>query len=88
MKIEQINLHSNLEPHSAGVANRVRRLILALISVFILLPTLSQASGLFDFQMKLAENCPLSTSHAADDRQGVYLGVSRLIIKTQHEPWQ
>ena len=55
MKIGQVNLQSNVELHFASIASKVKRFVFALLSVFILLPTLSQADGLFDFQMKLAE---------------------------------
>lgn len=81
MKIEQINLHSNLEPHSAGVANRVRRLVLALISVFILLPTLSQASGLFDFQMKLAEKGNAEAQYKVGEMYETGFGVKKDMAK-------
>jgi len=48
-------LESIIDSRFAGVTNRMRVVVLLLLSVGISLPSLSQADGLFDFQMKLAE---------------------------------
>ena len=48
------NFKSKQEPHLTGIASKVRFFVMVL-SVIFLLPSLSQADGLFDFQMKLAE---------------------------------
>jgi len=48
-------LESNARSCMASMSGYARFFVLMLLSVFLLLPTLSQADGLFDFQMKLAE---------------------------------
>ena len=48
-------LESNVPSCMASMSCYARFFVLMLLSVFLLLPALSQADGLFDFQMKLAE---------------------------------
>jgi len=48
-------LESIQEPHFSGIRHNMRIAALMLLSVVVSLPMLSQADGLFDFQMKLAE---------------------------------
>lgn len=55
MATDTNKLNSMVESRFASLANKARFFTLMLLSVFLLLPTLSQADGLFDFQMKLAE---------------------------------
>jgi hypothetical protein len=48
-------LESTVETRTGVISCKMRIAALMLLSVVILLPSLSQADGLFDFQMKLAE---------------------------------
>lgn len=81
MKIKQANLHSNVAPHFASVANKVRCVVLALLSVFILLPAISQASGLFDFQMKLAEKGNAEAQYKVGEMYETGFGVKKDMAK-------
>ena len=81
MKIEQVNLRSNVEPYFASVANKVGRFVLVLLSVFILLPALSQASGLFDFQMKLAEKGNAEAQYKVGEMYETGFGVKKDMAK-------
>ena len=53
--MNKVNINLLSVPNSDGLAVRVRLIMLALITMFLLLPTITQADGLFDFQMKLAK---------------------------------
>lgn len=81
MKIEQVNLRSNVEPYFASVANKVGRVVLVLLSVFILLPAISQASGLFDFQMKLAEKGNAEAQYKVGEMYETGFGVKKDMAK-------
>ncbi len=81
MKIEQTNMHSNLEPHFVSLAHKVRRFVPALLSLFILLPALSQASGLFDFQMKLAEKGNAEAQYKVGEMYETGFGVKKDMAK-------
>lgn len=81
MKIEQVNLQSNVEPYFASVANKVGRFVLVLLSVFILLPAISQANGLFDFQMTLAEKGSAEAQYKVGEMYETGFGVKKDIAK-------
>lgn len=77
MKITQVNLKSIDEPHFASLANKVRRFVLALLSVLILLPAISQADGLFDFQMKLAKKGNVEAQYKVGEMYETGFGVKK-----------
>ena len=53
--MNKVNINLLPVPCSDGLAVKVRFIMLTLMTVFLLLPTITQADGLFDFQMKLAK---------------------------------
>jgi len=55
MLINNFNLTAESKPYIAGFASNVRFIALMLITLILFLPSVSQADGLFDFQMKLAK---------------------------------
>jgi TPR repeat protein len=53
--MNKVNTQLLSVPGFDGLAVKTRLIMLTLLTVFILLPTITQADGLFDFQMKLAK---------------------------------
>ena len=53
--MNKVNINLLPVAYFDGLAVKVRFIMLTLMTVFLLLPTITQADGLFDFQMKLAE---------------------------------
>lgn len=55
MLIDSFNLKVDSTSRSTGIAGGARRFVLVLLSLMVLLPSVSMADGLFDFQMKMAQ---------------------------------
>jgi len=55
MVTDNINIRTVSKSCFAGLSGKARFITLVLISLILLLPAMSQADGLFDFQMKLAQ---------------------------------
>lgn len=53
--MNKVNINLLPVAYFDGLAVKARFIMLTLITVFLLLPTITQADGLFDFQMKLAQ---------------------------------
>lgn len=53
--MNKVNVNLLSESCSDGLAVKARFIMLTLVTIFLLLPTITQADGLFDFQMKLAK---------------------------------
>lgn len=81
MMIVQVNLQSTVEPRFVSVANKARFFVLALLSVFILLPAISQADGLFDFQMKLAKKGNVEAQFKVGEMYETGFGVKKDMAK-------
>jgi len=77
MKTGQFNFGSIKEHCSISLASRVKAFAFIMLSVFILLPALSQADGLFDFQMTLAQKGNIEAQFKVGEMYETGFGVEK-----------
>jgi hypothetical protein len=85
MITDNFKLKTVFEPHFDGVAIKVRFFVLMLLSVIILLPSIVQADGLFDFQMKLAKKGNAEAQYKVGEMYETGFGVKQDM--TEAENW-
>ena len=84
MVTNNINLAAVYESGFAGLAGKTGFFALMLITLILLLPSLSQADGLFDFQMKLAKKGNAEAEYKVGEMYETGFGVKKDMKKAKN----
>jgi len=82
--MNKVNINLLPVAYFDGLAVKVRFIMLTLMTVFLLLPTITQADGLFDFQMKLAQKGNAEAQFKVGEMYETGFGVKKDMVEARN----